>query len=136
MIDKVLFPDLAQQDKEAEEAFYRSRGIEKKDSAKTNLDSAKDGNGVTQRVTKITFRLEPIKGSPPLPRPVIEADGKIRVRELKKFVSQQLDIKAPIRIFCDDAPLGDELSAAFVMRSVWMETEEEDIMSLSYQLMF
>jgi hypothetical protein len=133
VIDKVLFPDLVQQDKEAEEAFYRTRGIEKKESANKSQDLSSEGNDVAQRITKVTFKLEPIDDSPPLPRPVMEADGKIRVRELKKFIAQQLDTKSPIRILYDDVPLGDELSITFIKRSVWIETED-DIMSLSYNI--
>jgi hypothetical protein len=135
VIDKVLFRDLVQKDKEAEEAFYRSRGIEKKDSTKSSQASATDRSDVAPRVTKITFRLQPIGDSPPLPHPVLEADGIIRVKQLKKFIAlqlDQLDAKATIQILCADVPLGDELSVIFVKRVVWMEAE--DIMTLSYQI--
>jgi hypothetical protein len=86
-------------------------------------------------VTKITFRLQPIGDSPTLPRPVLEADGLIRVKQLNKFIAHQLDqqdTKATIQTLCDDVPLGDKLSVIFVKKFVWMEAE--DTMTLSYQI--
>jgi hypothetical protein len=137
VIDKVLFRDLAQKDQEAEEAFYRSRGIEKKDYTRRSQASATERSDVAPRVTKITFRLQPIGDSPPLPNPVLEADGIVRVKQLKKFIALQLDHQldtkaATIQILCNDVPLGDELSVIFAKKSVWMEAE--DIMTLSYQI--
>lgn len=130
----MLFPDLIQQDEEEEEAFYRTRGIDRKESAKKSSETSntKNNSGDSHRMAKIKFRLEPIEDSPSLERPVIETDGKIRIKTLKKYLAQQLQTTDPISIFCDDAPLGDELSAVFVQRSVWMETTE--IMTLSYRV--
>jgi hypothetical protein len=143
VIDKVLFRDLAQQDEEAEEAFYRSRGIDKKDAVKRSAQASamdEDGTDIVPTATKITFQLQPVvddDNSPPLPRPVLEADGAIRVKQLKQFIAHQLLIHdvaktATIQILCDDVPLGDELSVVFVKKSVWMENE--DIMTLRYHI--
>jgi hypothetical protein len=85
-------------------------------------------------VTKITFSLQPIGDSSPLPRPVLEADGLIRVKQLNKFIAHQLDqldTMATIQTLCDDVPLGDELSVIFVKKFVWIQAE--DTVTLSYQ---
>lgn len=132
IIDKVLFPNLILKDQEQEEGFYRARGIERKESNMKTPEGPGTQNRDVQRVVNIKFRLDPLEGSPRLPRPFIETDGKIRVKTLKKYLAQQLDTEAPIFIFCDNVPLGDELSAIFIQRSVWMETDQ--IMTLSYRV--
>jgi hypothetical protein len=106
IIDDVLFPELAQQDQKAEEAFNRRRRNE-------------DG-------TQITCRLEPRGDSPTLPRPVLQVDGRTPIKQVKDFIANELDIEATIEIFCNGVRLGDDRRATDVKTTVWIETEEAD----------
>jgi hypothetical protein len=108
IIDNVLFPELAQQDQEAEEAFNRRRRNE-------------DG-------TQITCRLKAMGGCPKLPRPFLQVDGRTPIKQVKEFIANELQIEATIKIclFCNYRGLGDDQSATDVKTTVWMKTEEED----------
>ena len=66
---------------------------------------------------------------PPLEFPLIRTDSSIRIQHLKKYLVLKLDSHAgdkrkpsKIEILCHGIPLGNELSIAFVKRTVWMES--------------
>jgi hypothetical protein len=93
---------------------------------------------------------------PPLERPHIETQGRIRIGQLKTYIQQQLHVasssnrestgtdtkpgngnihvnveKTPLDILCNGVPLGNELSVNFILRTVWMDTTKS--LTLAYQ---
>jgi hypothetical protein len=171
LIDKVLFPELVKEDDEQERQFYGKRGIALKhefrevyedDVEEDEADEAQEGPQKRHKDSDsqgcVTFNLTPQvcdpKSSlsmPPLERPHIETQAKIRIGQLKTYIRQQLLSSAPssrgetadggdsstnvdktiIDVLCNGVPLGNELSVNFILRTVWMDTSNP--LTLTYQ---
>jgi hypothetical protein len=159
LIDKVLFPQVAIEDTRIEKEFYKKRGIPSKlgDSALVAdiQVRVKDGTPITHKrkrpqaqCTKeeVMFELHPetdlsssdtgLGNMPSLQFPLIRTESSLRVGQLKKYLLLKLDLPNGVvvpnlEILCHGVPLGDELSIAFAIRTVWMETAKQ--LELTYR---
>jgi hypothetical protein len=142
LIDKVLFPDLVLLEQEEEAAFYRARGMARKLSVRRmekyeDNSSSKRSRSVVDSEQQVKFILLPDEHAeetlamPRLASHIIETQGVIRIGQLKRYLSIKMpslaltDPMTQIDIVCNGLPLGNELSATFILRTVWMDTAHD-----------
>lgn len=151
LMDKVLFPELAAADDEAEADFYASLGIRKK--AEFRDVKKKDGTtddtvNNTPKARFISFQLVPTSGTfsgnpatpslsslaAPLQRPFLETESSLSVSQLKKYLQQQ-ERKSVTDLFCLGTVLGNEWSIDFVWKTIWKRryVSEDRLLSLEYR---
>lgn len=142
LIDKVLFPEIAEQDLALEREFYRKRRIEPKmvmDSPEGDA-LATAGMVPTKRKKKsndpskeITLELIPDNSSlaPALEYSTIRTQNTIRIGQIKKYLALKLISERSIDVSCHGTSLGDELTVAFVHRTLWRETSKR--LTLNYR---
>ena len=130
LVEKVLFPQLAQEDVKRENEFYAHRGIDAK--VLTSTPSPKKRRLQTFSSKMIIAELVPGPESSALKleHPLIYSESTLRIGQIKKYLTQMFfantNIPAPTkwRISCHETPLGDELNLMFVVRTVWRESEK------------
>ena len=135
--DKVLFPEIAQQELQDEAAFYKSLGIRRK----PHIEAAESLTTSAARpaAAQVRFELVPSSNLPALEYPTLETQGTIRIGQLKRYLAVKipnLDLMDPVNdleILCDDLPLGNELSVTFIIRTVWMDEQDAECLTLSYR---
>lgn len=127
LIDKTLFPQVAKMDEEMEAEFYHARGIKRK-SGVLLKDESNSPQKLKKQAQDIVFHLQPEQHSTlsRLNLPFLKTQGTIRIDQIKKLLHLRLkydhdDPTDDLQILCNGVPLGNELSVAFVARTVWME---------------
>lgn len=142
LIDKILFPSVAEQDRQREEHFYECLGIDRKTEYASSEGKADDVRMKRQRTLDeedvMVFELLPDPSSrapAELALPVLETDQAVRIGQLKKYLDDKLRLKLAdplqsLEILCNSVPLGNELSVQFTQRTVW---ESKEPLTLYYR---
>lgn len=134
LMDKVLFPELAQADEEAEDEFYASLGIQKKAEFGEKKGKANHTRSNSDKSRMISFQLVPSSGDAVLQRPFLETASAMPISVLKKYLQQQ-EQKTVTDILCLGTVLGNEWSIDFVWKTVWKPRypRERKLLMLEYR---
>lgn len=135
LMDKVLFPELAAADEEAEVEFYTSLGIQRKvefRDQKAKKDSSK--SSASEKSRNVSFQLVPGPGKSPTRRPFLETESSLTISQLKRYLQQQ-EQKSVSEVYCLGTVLGNEWSIDFVRKTIWNRRSggEEKLLSLEYR---
>ena len=154
LMDKVLFPELAKAEEEAEADFYASLGIQKKaeyrDAKKKKEPSDEAANA--EKMKFVSFQLVPASttvagtttpstdnngtatGKSTLARPFLETESCLTVAQLKKYLQQQ-EQKTVTDLYCLGTVLGNEWSMDFVLKTIWKRryVNEDKLLSIEYR---
>lgn len=131
LMDKILFPQLAHEDRKRENDFYLRRGIDTKLASPARADptsTQRPKKRLRSYSSKIMVELipDPKTTIPPLEHPLIYSENTLRIGQIKKYLTHQFEsANKPTphkwQISCHETPLGDELNLVFVLRTVWRE---------------
>jgi len=148
-----LFPQFEKNDLIKETEFYESRGYKRRidqNSTEKQLKALPLPHRIAQanlpvsqpserniRFVLIPSTFDSNNGPnspalPPLLCPLLNTSGKVKVLQLKKYVSKKLDLadRSAVEIQCKKTTLGDELSLFYIYRTLWYG--QEDDMVLNY----
>ena len=139
-MDKVLFPELAKADEEAEAEFYASLGIQKKaefrEPTTTATTEAHTETKTADESRFISFQVVPCAGtSSALQRPFLETESTLTISQLRKYLQEQ-EQKTVSELYCLGTVLGNEWSIDFVFKTIWnrkCSTSEENMLSIEYR---
>ena len=147
-MDKVLFPELAEADEDAEADFYRSVGIQKKaEYRESKKKEPTDESGSNAEKTRfVSFQLVPASITSTaasssassvvgiLQRPFLETESSLTVAQLKKYLQQE-EQKTVTDLYCLGTVLGNEWSIDFVLKTIWKRryVSEDKLLSLEYR---
>lgn len=136
-MDKVLFPQLATADEEAEAEFYASLGIQKKAEFRENRGTrGKDDKhpAASEKSRMVSFQLVPCAGKSALRRPFLETESTLTISQLKKYLQLQ-EQKSVSDLYCLGTVLGSEWSIEFVLKTIWNRkwSGEHKLLSLEYK---
>lgn len=142
LMDRVLFPDLKEIDKELERAFYAQKGIpmkaeyreeqEKKQKSRrepvVEAEAAGHGNvgsGVDGDGEEVELLLLPVDvHTPRIPYPALTTSGRMKVVQLKRFLLTQLKSDqdaSTLEMIVNGSIVGNELSLTFIQRTMWLD---------------
>ena len=153
LMDKVLFPELAAADDEAEADFYAALGIAKKaefrEPKKKETIYDDDASSSAEKTRFVSFQLVPTSSGigigsssttngaaakSTLQRPFLETESTLTVSQLKKYLQQQ-EQKTVTDLFCLGTVLGNEWSIDFVLKTIWKRryVSEDKLLSIEYR---
>lgn len=147
LMDKVLFPELAKADEDAEADFYRSVGIQKKAEYREfkKKEPTDESGSNAEKTRMIPFQLVPASTTSTaasssassvgiLQRPFLETESSLTVAQLKKYLQQQEE-KTVTDLYCLGTVLGNEWSIDFVLKTIWKRryVSEDKLLSLEYR---
>jgi len=109
-----------------------------------NYNENNDSRVISSSEKEVLFRLIPEQASsstsgshlsmPPLELPYFKTSGRIRIGQLKKYLTMKLPdyvsdkIKEPttqIDFLCNGVPVGNELSVTFITRTMWIGDDRD-----------
>lgn len=142
LMDRVLFPDLKEMDKELEQAFYAQKGIplkaeyrqetEKKGITRhepvvetETFDHRNLGTGVNGGAEEVDLLLLPADTHVPrIPYDFLTTSGRMKVVQLKRFMLTQLKSDqdpSTLEMMVNGSIVGNELSLTFIQRTMWLD---------------
>jgi len=132
LMDKVLFPELAIADDEAEAEFYASLGIQKKAEFREKKGKEENNTSTTEESRTVTFQLVPCSGKSALQRPFLETESALTISQLKKYLQQQ-EQRIVSDIYCLGTVLGPEWSIEFILKTIWNRKFDGELKLLSLE---
>jgi hypothetical protein len=141
-MDRVLFPDLKEIDKELERAFYAQKGIDMKAEYREeqekklmsrnepvveaeSTDHGEIGTEVDGGGEEVDLLLLPADAhAPRIPYPLLTTSGRMKVAQLKRFLLTQLKSDRDantLEMIVNGSNVGNELSLTFIQRTMWLD---------------
>lgn len=127
LMEKVLFPQLAHEDRKRESEFYTEKGIDAKVSTSTPSSPQKRCRQSSSAKIIVELIPGPESSALKLEHPFIYSENSLRMGQIKKYLTYQFshaNRPGPTKwlLSCHNTPLGDELNLKFVLRTVWRES--------------
>jgi polycomb group RING finger protein 3 len=131
LVDRVLFPDVKENDEALERDFYAQKGISLKpsyrhehDKKRTYSDQPLEPETVNAQDELDVLLLPATRQTPRIPYDLLTTSGRMKVLQLKRFLLARLEsTKDPntIELTVKGSVVGNELSLTFLQRTMWLD---------------